>query len=205
MSLDGLVPLSAGAFALASLLIELTPGPNMTWLVLVAAKQGRRAGFMAVGGIALGLALIGGVAATGVAEIIQRSNLAYAVLRWSGIVFLLYLAFDAWRGADNDRTGRDNRYFLRGLMANLLNPKAFVFYVTVLPTFVTQGRDLLSETLTLTFIYVLIATLIHASLVLLAGGLTPFLTDPARQTLVRRSLALILAAVAIWFGWSTTH
>ena len=59
MTIDGLLPVSAGAFALASFLIELTPGPNMTWLVLVAAQQGRRAGFMAVLGVALGLALIG--------------------------------------------------------------------------------------------------------------------------------------------------
>ena len=58
------------SFTLASLLIELTPGPNMTYLALVAAAEGRRAGFAAVAGVALGLAVIGLAAALGVAELV---------------------------------------------------------------------------------------------------------------------------------------
>ena len=196
------------SFALASLLIELTPGPNMTYLALVAAAQGRRAGFATVAGVALGLAIVGALAATGVAELIRASTLAYEVLRWAGVAFLLYLAWEGWHeGTDvvGSPAASDGRHFRRGLTTNLLNPKAAVFYVAVLPGFVDPARPALAQTLVLTAIYVAVATAIHLAIVAAAGALTQLLTDPRRERLVRRALSLLLAAVAIWFGWSTAR
>lgn len=205
MGLDGLIPQSAAAFALASLIIELTPGPNMTWLVLVAAEEGRRKAFPAVAGVGLGLAIVGAISAVGVAEIVRSSTLAYEVLRWAGIGFLFWLAFDAWRGDGAEEDGRRRSYFLRGLMSNLLNPKAFIFYVSVLPTFVNPAGDLLRETLSLTAIYVAIATAVHAFLVMAAGALRPLLRRPDVEQIARRALALLLALVAVWFAFSTAR
>ena len=203
--LDGLLPQSAAAFAIASLLIELTPGPNMTWLVLVAAEEGRRKAFPAVGGVGLGLAIVGTISAVGVAEIVRSSTLAYEALRWAGIAFLLWLAFDAWRGGEGEDTGGGRSYFLRGLFSNMLNPKAFIFYVSVLPTFVDPAGNLIRETLSLTAIYVVIATAIHAGIVLAAGALQPLLAHPQIERLVRRALAGVLALVAIWFAFTTAR
>lgn len=203
--LDGLFPQSAAAFALASLLIELTPGPNMTWLVLVAAEEGRRKAFPAVGGVALGLAIVGAISAVGVAELVRSSTWVYETLRWAGIAFLLWLAFDAWRGDDGAAAGEGRNYFLRGLMSNLLNPKAFIFYVSVLPTFVNPAGDLFHETLSLTAIYVAIATAVHAGIVIAAGALQPVLARPNIERLVRRALAVVLALVAIWFAFTTAR
>ena len=100
---------------LASFLIELTPGPNMTYLALVSASRGYRAGLMTVLGVASGLAAVGLVAAVGVAELVQTSALLYETLRWAGVVFMLYLAWEGWTGgADivaevDDRDGRQFR------------------------------------------------------------------------------------------------
>jgi len=206
-SLIASVPGAVGSFALAALLIELTPGPNMTYLALVAASEGRRAGFATVSGVALGLAVVGLVAAFGVAELVQSSALLYEALRWAGVAFLLYLAWEAWTvAAEPDaEPGGDRRFFLRGLTTNLLNPKAAVFYIAVLPGFLDPGRPPLPQTLSLTLVYVAVATLVHAAIVVLAGALTPLLTDPVRERVVRRVLALLLAAVALWFGWSTAR
>jgi threonine/homoserine/homoserine lactone efflux protein len=63
------------AFLFTALLIELTPGPNMAWLALTSAGEGRRAGFAAVAGIALGLGMLGAVSAVGLAELATRSPL----------------------------------------------------------------------------------------------------------------------------------
>ena len=196
------------SFALASFLIELTPGPNMTYLALVAAQEGRRAGFATVAGIALGLALVGAIAGVGVAELIQASTFAYETLRWAGVLFLLYLAWEGWSaGTDVVSAGgvARGRYFIRGLMTNLLNPKAAVFYIAVLPTFVLAGEPVLAQTLLLTALYVAVATLVHAAIVLLAGMLEPFLNDPKRERMARRVLSAMLALVAVWFGWSTAR
>lgn len=196
------------SFTLAAFIIELTPGPNMTYLALVAASDGRRAGFATVAGVALGLAIIGLAAAFGVAELISASPLAYEALRWAGVVFLLYLAWDGWRGGGDivaSKDGRDGRHFTRGLVTNLLNPKAAVFYVAVLPTFIDPDRPALAQTVTLTLVYVAVATLIHTVIVAMAGALEPVLNDPRRQRIARRTLSSLLALVAMWFGWSTSR
>lgn len=196
------------SFGLAALLIELTPGPNMTYLALVSANEGRRAGFATVAGIALGLALVGAVAAFGVAELIQASSLLYEGLRWAGTLFLLYLAWEGWTaGADvvSASGSPDGRYFTRGLVTNLLNPKAAIFYIAVLPTFVEADRPALAQTVLLTTVYVAIATAIHAVIVVLAGTLEPFLNNPRRERVARRALSAMLALVALWFAWSTAR
>lgn len=197
-----------GSFALAALLIELTPGPNMSWLAMVAATDGRRAGFASVAGVALGLAVIGVAAAFGVAQLIAASDLAYEVLRWAGIGFLTYLAWESWV-TGSDAAGlpapSHGAYFLKGLTTNLLNPKAAVFYVAVLPTFVDAAPPVFAQTLTLTATYVAVATLVHAGIVTAAGALEPVLNEPARERAVRRVLAALLALVAIWFAWSTAR
>lgn len=196
------------SFALTSVIIELTPGPNMTYLALVSAQDGRRAGFATVAGVALGLAVIGVIAAFGVAELVQSSHLLYDGLRWAGVLFLLFLAWEGWTGGTDvvaSEAQSRSRYFMRGLVTNLLNPKAAVFYIAVLPTFIDTARPVLPQTVSLTVIYVLVATLIHAAIVVLAGALEPFLNDPRREKIARRLLSALLACVAIWFGWSTAR
>ncbi len=196
------------SFALTSVIIELTPGPNMTYLALVSAQDGRRAGFTTVAGVGLGLAVIGIIAAFGVAELVQSSRLLYETLRWAGVAFLLYLAWEGWTAGASvvaSEAQSRSRYFTRGLVTNLLNPKAAVFYVAVLPTFIDASRPVLPQIVSLTIIYVLVATLIHSAIVVLAGTLESFLNDPRREKFARRVLSALLACVAIWFGWSTAR
>lgn len=203
----GGIPFSTlASFLLTALVIEVTPGPNMTYLALISATDGRRAGFVTVGGIALGLAAVGLVAGVGVAEAIQASDTLYAVLRWAGVAFLLYLAWDGWRSPavpEAHREVEDGKHFMRGLITNLLNPKAGVFYIAVLPTFMTPQLSPVPQAMLLTAIYVGVATLVHSAIVLLAGTLEPLLNDPRRETLVRRVLSALLALVALWFAWTT--
>lgn len=195
------------AFALTATAIELTPGPNMVWLAIVATTDGRRAGFAAVAGVALGLSVIGIAAALGFAAVIAASPIAYQVLRWAGVGYLLWLAWDGWRDADDiaEPTEADAsllRYFQRGLVTNLLNPKAFVFYVAVLPGFLPAPASL-PDSLTLTVVYVAVATAIHASIVALAGTARDWLVQGRRAVTLRKVLALALVAVAIWVAWKT--
>src|SRR5437763_11020146 len=96
--------------------------------------------------------------------------------------------------------------FRRGLITNLLNPKAAVFYIAVLPDFVTpQAGSIVVQTLSLSAVYVTIASAIHALIVISASRLRGLIGDPARMRGIRRSLAVALAGVAIWLGWSTAR
>lgn len=207
MQLPTFMPPLTMQFLLVALLVELTPGPNMTYLALVSASEGRRAGFATVAGVALGLAIIGAAAALGVAELIQASDLLYEALRWAGVLFLLYLAWEGWSsGADVvANAGERGRYFTRGLITNLLNPKAGIFYISVLPTFIDPRIPPGPQAAVLTAIYVAIATAIHLAIVLLAGSLEPLLNDPARERITRRVLSALLACVALWFAWGSAR
>jgi len=178
----------------------------MTYLALVAAHDGRRAGFAMVAGIALGLAVVGAVAGFGVAKTDTglAPRLRNAAL--GGRALSLYLAWEGWiTETDAVSAAVDGRYFLRGLLTNLLNPKAAVFYVAVLPTFIEAGKPVLWQTTILTVTYVAIATAVHLVIVGLAGMLEPLLNDPKRERIARRVLSALLALVALWFAWTTAR
>jgi threonine/homoserine/homoserine lactone efflux protein len=188
-------------FLMAALISEITPGPNMGYLAILAASRGRRVGLAAVAGVALGLALNGLAAALGVAALVIASPGAFAILRWAGAIFLIYLAWDAWRTPvariDSDTAMPSS--FGRGLMTNLLNPKAALFYVAVLPRFIDPLQASLPQSLALTALHVLIATVVHAAIVIFAAQSRRLFADPAREQRVRRALALLLAGMAVWF------
>jgi threonine/homoserine/homoserine lactone efflux protein len=209
--MDGLNPLLV--FALTALIIEITPGPNMTYLAALSLSSGMRTGFAAVAGIAIGLATYGVVAALGLAAVIDSSPLLYGLLRWGGVAYLLWLAWETWsseRETSPDATdGPDGEpwiAFRRGLVTNLLNPKAAVFYIAVLPEFIRSGADtVLSQTLALSAVYVTVATIIHSGIVALAGSLQSKIATPDNRRTVRRLLALALVVIAIWFALTTGH
>ena len=207
--MDGINPLLA--FALTALIIEITPGPNMTYLAALSLSGGMRTGFAAVAGIAIGLLAYGIVAALGLAAVIDNSPLLYGLLRWGGVAYLLWLAWQAWsseRETSPDATdGPDGEpwiAFRRGLITNLLNPKAAVFYVAVLPEFIRPGAgSVMSQTLALSAVYVTIATAIHVGIVVLAGSLQSMVAASNSRRMVRRLLALALVIIAVWFALAT--
>lgn len=195
------------AFIAAALVVELTPGPNMTYLALLSASRGRSAGFAAIAGVALGLLSVGIAACFGLAQIVADSPVLYHALRWCGAAYMVWLAWESWnydaRAETTEHKEARYKYFLRGLISNLLNPKAFLFYVSFLPAFADPARDLLRQMLALTFMYVVIATCVHTTIVISAGEAARFLKNPRVQRFARPSFALALLGVAVWFAWPT--
>lgn len=189
-------------FMLAALLIELTPGPNMAWLIMLSIAEGRKAGLAATAGIALGLAVLAGLSAIGLAALISNSPLAYEALRWAGALFMLYLAWEGWRSAGESSPSRpamrQSDFVIRGFIINALNPKAAIFYITVLPQFMSAGLPAQPQALTLALTSVIIATMVHALLVIGAGSLRQFIDNEHLNRQIRRVLSLALVGVAIW-------
>ncbi|MDO9384046.1 MAG: LysE family translocator [Hyphomicrobiaceae bacterium] len=198
-------------FALTCLVIELTPGPNMAYLAVLSATSGRRSGFAATAGIALGLMLVGIGAALGLTAVIGSSRWLYESWRWAGVLYLFWLAWEGWQGTNETSPGdarvlqNDATYFSRGLITNLLNPKAGIFYVAILPTFLDPSRAFASQAVLLSVIYVLIATTIHSTIVLSANAAEPWLRDPERSITVRRYLSGALVIIALWLAYATRY
>jgi threonine/homoserine/homoserine lactone efflux protein len=191
------------AFFLTSVAIELTPGPNMAYLAVVGVTRGRVAGLYAVAGVAVGLALLGAAAGFGLGQLVLENRIVYETLRWGGALYLLYLAWDAWRDGQKpleegptDLSGW--LFFRRGFITNLLNPKAALFYIAVLPGFVDPAQPAGMQLVTLVAIYVFAATLIHAAIVLLAAQLQPLFERPKLRAGAGLFFAVVLVGIAVW-------
>ena len=194
------------SFLLASILIELTPGPNMTWLAVLGANRGRGPALAAVAGVALGLSIAAAVAGFGLSALLYEFPVLFEVLRWTGTLYLFYLAWDSWRDASDhiDTThGSTMQGFRRGLISNILNPKAYLFYAAMLPQFIDPAQDVSQQIVVLSAIYVAVATTIHAGIAVLAGSAAYWLQSSSHAMIIRRVLSLAIAAAAIWFFIST--
>uniref|UniRef100_B0T1R8 Lysine exporter protein (LYSE/YGGA) n=1 Tax=Caulobacter sp. (strain K31) TaxID=366602 RepID=B0T1R8_CAUSK len=196
-------------FLAAILLIELTPGPNMGYLAALSVVHGRRAGFYAVAGVTCGLAVYMFAAVFGLTEAFRLYRPLYELLRWAGVAYLIWLAWDAWRAADGHDPGADLlsrpwALFQRGFLANILNPKAALFYVTLLPGFIAVDHGPPArQALILGGLHVLVSIMIHGSIVLSADKAGRLLARVASSAWVSRGLAISILVVAIWLAWET--
>jgi threonine/homoserine/homoserine lactone efflux protein len=198
-----------GAFLLAVLAMELTPGPNMGYLAVVAIHRGRSAGYAAVAGVTLGLFIYLLCAVAGLTEIALRWPALLPTLRWIGVVYLLWLAWEAWseREAAADHVQGDGlrSLFVRGLTANLLNPKAALLYFSILPGFVPAGSNASRYAVLLGGLHLAVSIAVHVAIVQSAAQLGTWLErrSQARRVL-GRVMALLLVAVAVWLAIEQT-
>ncbi|HYJ70162.1 MAG TPA: LysE family translocator [Nocardioidaceae bacterium] len=131
------------AFLLAALVIQLTPGPGMLFIIAQGMTGGSRAGRAAACGAAAGMLVHTSAVALGLAAVLRTAPTALDLLRLGGAVYLVWLALRSLRSSDlaPDAPGdptldRFGAVFLRGLINNLANPKVVLFYVAFLPQFV---------------------------------------------------------------------
>ena len=191
-------------FALAVLLIELTPGPNMGWLIALTLTKGRRAGLAAMVGIASGLACNAALSVIAASLILSSGAVLVQIIAVLGAAMMAWLAWEAWRdnGDSSQSATPDDAAqgsLLAGFVINLLNPKAALFFITVMPQFVAGGQPDLAQGFTFAAISVSVATAVHLALILGAAQLRPVLMHERRARIVRRVLAVAMLGVGLWF------
>ncbi|MEP3891033.1 MAG: LysE family translocator [Hellea sp.] len=194
------------AFLIAMIIIELTPGPNMGWLAALSAQYGKRVGIMAVAGVTLGLAIQIVAAAAGLSALISNFPVIYHSIRWAGVFFMLWLAWEAFSdtGSPTSATGLSKKGFKRGLIANLLNPKALVFYVVVIGQFASPDLGpLWWQILLLGGLHLSIAIAVHILIVILGAKLGDVLEQWRTSLSARLFFSLSLVAIATWIAIST--
>lgn len=198
-------PASLVAFAVAALLLTITPGLDTVLLLRVTMSSGRRAGLHSGFGITLGCVLWAAASIAGLTALLAASRLAYDVLRWAGAAYLLWLGGSAlWRSwrrsaavevAGTPRLG-PARALRTGLTTNLLNPKIGVFYLSLLPQFLPAEHGSAGWAALLAGIHIAMGQLWQIAVVWLAGRAAVALTRPA----VRRWTERVTASVLVAFG-----
>jgi RhtB (resistance to homoserine/threonine) family protein len=137
------------AFLVVAGLLTITPGADMALVMRHALGGGTRPAFLASLGIGLGCLVWGAASALGVSVIFAQSALAFAVLKYVGGAYLVYLGLRALtsttKKTKDAKLGKQVNPFAQGLLTNLLNPKVAIFYVTFLPQFIAPDRSVLAQ------------------------------------------------------------
>jgi threonine/homoserine/homoserine lactone efflux protein len=186
--------------------MALTPGPNMMYLVSRSICQGRRAGLVSLGGVGLGFLVYMLAAAFGITALLFAVPLAYDGLRLAGAAYLLYLAWAALKpGGRSPFQVRDlpvdsnRRLFAMGFLTNLLNPKAAMLYLSLLPQFIDPARgNVLTQSLALGSLQIIISLSLNALIASAAGTIATFLgSRPAWMVVQRWLMGTALAGLGL--------
>ncbi len=199
-------------FALVSLGMVLTPGPNMIYLISRSITQGAAAGIVSLGGVALGFVFYMLCAAFGITALLFAVPYAYDALRFAGAAYLLWLAWQALKPGGRSpfqvkklQVDGPRKLFAMGFVTNLLNPKIAMLYLALLPQFIdpTVG-SVLTQSLALGFTQIAISVSVNALIAFAAGSIALFLGTRPNWLLVQRWLmGTVLAGLAVKMALET--
>ena len=193
-------------FVSAALLMALTPGPNMIYLISRSLCQGRPAAVMSWFGVVLGFTVHMVCAAIGLTALFMAVPLGYEVLKFAGAVYLLWLAWQAVRpGARSPFEARElpaeppRKLFVMGLLTSILNPKVAVFYLSVLPQFISpESGSVLAQSLFLGSTQVLIGSTVNLLVALSAAGIASWFAKNKFWLAVQRYfMGFVLGVLAL--------
>lgn len=174
------LPLLA-AFCVASIVLAVTPGPAVFYIIARTLAQGRAAGLASMGGVALGNLGNAVGAALGLAALFAISSAAFTIVKYAGAAYLVYLGIKAWRApaqppasASAEFKPADWRLVFRdGFVVALLNPKTAIFFAAFLPQFMSPNGSAVGQSVMLGATFVLIAAVTDTAYVLAASLMAP--------------------------------
>lgn len=193
-------------FAAAALLMVLTPGPNMIYLLSRSICQGRRAGVISLFGVVAVFLVHMLAAAAGLSALFMAVPLAFDLLKWAGAAYLLWMAWQALKpGAKSPFEPQPlpadppRKLFVMGFVTNLLNPKVAVFYLSVFPQFVSPAHgSVFAQSVQLGLTQITISFSVNFLIALTAGSVaTFFATRPLWLACQRWVMGTVLAALAL--------
>ncbi|WP_233885657.1 LysE family translocator [Paraburkholderia flagellata] len=194
------------AFAAVALGMALTPGPNMIYLISRSICQGRKAGLISLGGVALGFVFYMLCAAFGITALLMAVPFAYDALRLGGALYLFWLAWQALKPGGRSPfqvrelpADRPRKLFLMGFVTNLLNPKIAILYLSLLPQFIDPHHgSVLTQSIVLGSVQIVLSITVNAAVAMTAGTIATFLGDrPGWLKLQRWLMGTVLAGLAV--------
>jgi threonine/homoserine/homoserine lactone efflux protein len=184
-------------FLLTALVIVATPGTGVLYTLAAGLSRGARASVVAAVGCTLGIVPHMIAAITGLAALLHTSALAFQILKYAGVAYLLFMAWSTRRerGAltvEEDSVPRsDARVIASGVLINILTPKLTIFFFAFLPQFVSPGRPgTLSAMLVLSCVFMLVTFVVFAAYGVFAAAVrTHVVSRPRVMTWMRRTFA----------------
>jgi threonine/homoserine/homoserine lactone efflux protein len=203
-----------GAFFVAALLLNLTPGPDMIYVLSHTARGGKRAGLAAMFGVWSGAFCHILFAAAGLSAIILASGIAFNIIKWFGAAYLIWLGIQAFRSNGSVMSSQQNmprlsepKIYRQGIFVSLLNPKVAIFFLAFLPQFIVQGAGPIWGQLFLHGTLILfVAAFIEIPLVFLGAKIRSFLIQKPHFSLwMDRLLGSLFIGLGLRLALSTPN
>jgi homoserine/homoserine lactone efflux protein len=193
------------AFFVACWVISLSPGAGAIASMSAGLQYGFLRGYWNALGLQIALALQIAIVAAGVGAVLSASELAFGLIKWFGVAYLVYLGYLQWKAkpsemrADAQRPiGRPLSLVMRGFLVNISNPKAIVFMLAVLPQFIDPKAPLLMQYLIMGVTMITVDLIVMAGYTGLAAKVLGALRSPSQQRLLNRIFGgLFIGAAAL--------
>lgn len=200
-------------FLLAAIALNVAPGPDLLYVLSRATQQGKRVGIASVAGVCTGAMVHVTAAAVGLSAILVSSALAFSVVKYAGAAYLLYLAYKAFRsgGFTLDMAGLKVpeisafQAFKQGVLIDIFNPKAAIFFMAFLPQFVRPDAGPVPlQLFGLGMLVIAVAFIVEGTYALLADRLASRLRKSRRFSLwLDRTIGVIFASIGIKLALSS--
>jgi len=200
IGVDAAVP-----FFFASVLLGLAPGPDNIFVLAQSSIYGRKAGISVVFGLCTGLLVHTAAVALGIAAVLQTSATAFTALKLAGALYLLWLAWQAFRARGRSLTvSRENRRTLwqlyrRGIVMNVTNPKVSIFFLAFLPQFVNpEAGPVALQIVSLGGLFIVATLLVFGAISFVAGSLGARIGKSERaQKILNRIAGTVFLLLAV--------
>jgi len=204
-----LLPSRLWEYLIATILIILAPGPSVLFTIARAIAWGRASAVATVAGNTLGMFLVSVLVAIGLGPLLQSSHLFYNGVQWAGGFYLIYLGYSAIKASKVDAQGMQKSEEIKpslltsvknGFWVGVLNPKSIVFFAAILPAFVDQEKNNVTQQLFLLgLIFCVIAFISDGTYGLLAGTAREWLaSDVNRLIFMRRFGGSVMIGLGIF-------
>ena len=167
------------SFIFSSFLLALSPGPDNLYLTALATKSGKIVGFSFLIGLLIGCLIHTSLLAFGLNKLIIEYDLFFSTIKYLGVVYLLYLAYDVYKSEINNdtfHTGKLNNEIFKnikkGIFMNLLNPKVFLFFTLFFPNFIySETYSFKLQILSLGLIFIVITFIVFGLIILFSDSI----------------------------------
>jgi threonine/homoserine/homoserine lactone efflux protein len=192
-------------FLLASLVVVLIPGTGVVYTITTGLTLKWRASIAAAIGCTLGIVPHILASILGLSALLNMSAQIFAILKWAGSLYLLYLAWNMWHEAGTlaiDKKSMDRgviQIIMKAIAINLLNPKLTIFFFAFLPLFVSKNSSSpTTEMLLLSAVFMGITLIVFALYAVLASGISAYLLNSSKAVKrLQQAFAIILAGFAV--------
>ncbi len=200
------------SFIGASVLLTFMPGPDNIFVLTESLTKGQKNGILISIGLCLGVLVHTLAAATGLSIILQKSAMAFAIIKYFGAAYLLYLAYVAYKEGQpaitinrkENQIGVSKLTLLRkGFLMNVLNPKVSLFFIAFLPQFVSNnGIDIRLQMMALGAIFMVQALIIFSAIAVLSGRLTKHINNPKMWKITKWSKVGVLSMLGLTLAFA---